>query len=1075
MALFSVRRLRVGALLGLLSGCGVGCSGTPGPKPTVQVPWNTASSGVPQGPARWVYTPPEPRGLLGRVSLEDGRELYFGRHGERWLVDREHQSIEAAGDLAEQDLVGAARSQGGWLFIGAGGALFEADSPLGSFQRALAAPEPVARVEASPQGLLAVTLRGSLLRSSDSGATFQKSVLDTPFASDVRLLEDGSGLLLAFPERLYETKDGGQQWSPVSAPTIGALRLHRFSADSVLVQGISGSLLWKKGGNPQSTREQPPESAFQLPESLGPGPDASLAHFGMSFWRGDRILQALPPEKRGLPWRLGVGRPGQRLEVTPLEDTESCHRLALHGNEQTLFAACSFSQRGASLAAVRLLKYGDSTGKPEALEGTLEGALGEVRIAVGRDGRVLLWGACRVGGTRSSCDGETPLLLAKWPQNLEAPAEGDASPWQAAVAPGQSGRPAAAMFGTNGRAYLVAQRGKNKEFGLFVSKDGGRTFEGRELGLAGALEESERRRLSGLRSAAISVADDGIVSMAFEGQIGALAAVTDEDGRVLSVSSVRGSPAVRVGLAGRRMLSVDGAAVAESLDGGVSWTNLGEIPSLRCPDRGVCERRIMCHESGCLVGNQVGRLGWGGQAENSRRSGEQTLPALGLLKAVPPPVVCKLGRDKWMPLPRGSELPSVYRADRGKVPWTSTAFTPANGQVLSVHAPAAGATKPEELTVLPPVKDTGRIAMMVSPDQIEGVAAARVELIPKTDGSSPGVQRIEVGWDNLFDGKLSRGTIPVPKESFPIALEPMFGQVSLLTLPLLSISNGGLFVRVDPAPRSDLFFLDHRGKLDRRSTPILPTSDAQGDDLRMRFEAVRVDSTSVVLGYQDALVARVQDRGNLDAIALFPPAGSNFLPESHLTFSYLNGAPFLVHIGRVPQVGASVVSYFPFRASGPLVGARTGGPSQRLLIERYRPCTSQDRSTTPRIIAPSESGTRRGVLIDGSDGSPFASMVSEGMVLYGTSESPCASVIEGIPAKEEQRVEGQERALVFLGDPEHSWFFRAGVGDAVEARMMSCKIAPGTPLPPEVQSAIDRRPASGGLTVTGSKPRRIRR
>jgi hypothetical protein len=1072
-----LRRLLVGVFAGVVAAEGLGCSTAPGAKPTVRVPWASSAAVSRLGPARWVFTPPEPRGLLGRMASPEGPELYFGRNGERWRVDPQAQRTEAAGDLAEQDLVAAARSQsGGWLFVGAGGSIFEADEPLGPFQRALAAPEPVARVEASPQGLLAITLRGTLLRSGDGGATFLRAALDVPFAADVRLLEDGSGLLLAFPERLYETRDGGLQWTPVSTPTIGAQRFHRFSEDSLLVQGISGSLLWKKDGSLRPTRAQPPTSAFQLPDALGPAPDAASFTQGMGFWRGDQAVEVRPPEKRGAPWQVGVGRPGERLQLTPLQGTEGCQRLALDGEERSLIVACSTAVRGASLAAVRLLRYGAPEEAPEVLAGTLEGSLGEARLALGRSGQILAWGVCRTGGGRASCDGETPLLLPRWQASPEAPEADAPSPWQAVAIAGQNGRPVAAAFGAGGRAYLVAQRGKTRDLGLFVSQDEGRSFEGRELGLAGALEESERKRLAGLRSASLSVADDGIVAVAFEGQLGALVAVTDEDGRVLSVSSAPGSSArTRIGLAGRRLLAVDGPLAFESLDGGVSWTHLGEVPSLRCPDRGACERRVSCYRGGCLVGSQVGRLGWGGQADSGRRSGERTTVAVGLPRIPPPPVVCRLGREKWMPLPRGSEMPSAHRADRGKSAWATSAFTPSSGQVLSVHAPAAGASKPEEIPLMPATRDVGRAAMAVSQEQIEGVAAVRLELVPKKDGAPPGIQRVEVAWENHFEGKISRGTIPAPKDAPSLALEPALGQVSLVSLPLLSISNGGVFVRLGNEGGSEVFFLDHRGKLERRQAPVIPQVDVQGDDLNLRHEAIRVDGVTTFIGYRDALVARLLDRGKFEAVSLFPPADSGFLPENSLSFTYLNGASFLVHVGRVPQAGVSQVSLLPMRGAGPLLGPRVAGPSQRLLVERYRACAAQDRSTTPRIVAPGEIGTRRGVLIEGPDGSAFASMVSETMILYGTAESPCGSVLEGVPARQEQRNEGQERALVYLGDLEHGWFFRSGVNDAVEARPMSCKLAPGTPLPPEVQTALDRRPPTPGLTITGKKPIRIRR
>lgn len=1065
---------RGGGLTLALAGLVASCTADPGvlrQKPTVQVPWRTGGEApVAQGPARWHFTPSAPRGLLGRVPLEGG-ELYFGRNGERWRVDASTQQIEAAGDLADQDLVAATRSaEGGWLFVGAQGAMYEADSPLGSFRRMFSVPEPVARVAASARGVLAVALRGTLLRSGDSGASFQRASLDAPFVADVQLLEDGSGLLLAFPERLFETRDGGLQWSPLAASPLGAQRLHRSGEGSLLVEGLSGSLLWTRDAPPRPTREAPPAAAFQLPETLGPAPDAAAFHQNMAFWRGDQLSELLPPERRGAPWRLGTGRPGQRMEVVPLPETEGCQRLVADGNARFIVAACTSAQRGASTALVHLLRYGSSMDAPESLRGSLEGALGEARLALGRDDRVLLWGVCRAGSSRNACNGESPLLLPRWPTTLEdLGGEDGGSPWQSVAVPGQSGKPLAAAFAASGRVYLIARQGKTKELGLFVSADGGRSFEGRDLGLGAALEESERRQLGNLRSASLSVADEGIVTAAFEGPTSALVAVTDEDGRALSVSPVPAPSGVHLGLAGRRMLAVSNASAFESLDGGVSWTPIGLVPALRCPEQGTCERQVTCSTGGCVVGGQVGRVGWGGQQEQRPAS----VPEAGVvLRSSPPPVVCRLGREKWIPLPRGAEMPTTFRADRGKSAWAVTVFEPTSGRVVAVHAPTSSATKLEEHVLFPATRDTGRLAMAVSADQVEGVVATRLTLQPRP-GGTPTIQQVEVAWENNFENKLSRGTLPAPKEVSLPGLEPAIGQVSMVELPLQSISNGGVFVRLDGSPRGELFFLDHRGKVERQPAPAPPLTDAQGEVLGLRVEAVRVGQSTVPIGYRDAVVARLGGRG-FEAFSLFPPAGGSFSPENQLSFSYLNGVPYLVHIGQIPSAGVSQVSLLPFQASGPLLGARVSGPSQRLFMERGRPCTAQDRSTTARVVAPAERGTRRAVLIEGPDGSPFASMISDGMVLYGTSESPCGSVLDGVPAQEEQRGQGAERALASLGS-EPGWYFRAGAGDVVETRPMNCKVAPGTTVPTEVQRALDNLQEEGLNAVRVRRPIRFRK
>ena len=118
---------------------------------------------------------------------------------------------------------------------------------------------------------------------------------------------------------------------------------------------------------------------------------------------------------------------------------------------------------------------------------------------------------------------------------------------------------------------------------------------------------------------------------------------------------------------------------------------------------------------------------------------------------------------------------------------------------------------------------------------------------------------------------------------------------------------------------------------------------------------------------------------------------------------------------------------------------------------------------------PAEPGTRRGILIEGPDGSPFAALASGGMIMYGNSTSACGAVVEGISVNED--APDRERALVYLDALDHSWFFRRGVADAVEARPMTCRPAPaGTVLPLELQSALDAVTPAGPGIVVGRRP-----
>jgi hypothetical protein len=1056
----------------------------------VSVPWGPSAEGSRKvNAAHWAYTPLRPAGLLGRIVLDQGRDLYVGQKGERWVVDKAKSEAEAAGDLAEQDLVAVGKSAtGGLVFVGQAGGMFEAASPLAPFSRVLSAPEPVAHVDASGQRLLAVTARGQLLASQDGGASFARVPLDTPFVGDVALLDDGRGLLLSYPEKLFATTDAGLHWAPVDAPSVGATRLVRLPG-LVAVGGLGGSILWRPDAPPRFSRSTPSADGFSLPVELTPGPDVNEVLGGRGVIQGDEVWVTGTPPHRGEPWRLGAAHLGQRLETQPLAETEACQRLAVARSARWLVVACSVAPRGSRTAQIRFLRYDGGKGAPELLTSSLEGPLGEARVALGRDGQLLVSGACRPGLARGACDPDVPLLLPRWESapslDMTAPAastppapsaapsaapSGSAapeisSPWIAAVSPSQTGRPLAMAFAPSGTGvYLLARRGKSSELSIFVSHDGGRRFEGRDLGLASAAGD-ERRAAQSIAMASLSVTDEGIVAAAMEGQAGALLAITDEDGRLLSLSSPPiFSPRMRLGIAGRRALAVDGTQAFESLDGGVSWQTLGDTLALRCEGGGDCLNSVACGTGGCVVGQNASRVGWGGQADGRRAldTDARTL-SFGSLLSPPPPLVCRLSKDKWIPLPRGAVLPSAQVADRGKNLWSTSIEDEVRGSVSVVHALPGG--KIEEVPLFPPIARSSKSALLVSGTQIEGTAAVRF-VVPTTNGpgGDPGVKSLEVAWENLFEGKISHATI---RDAGFVNHTFRGADRAELALPgFVSISNGGIYVRPGPRATDPVYFLDHRGKSERMSPARFPERDISGGELSLHSDMVRLGSRNVSIATQDGLAVFRGHAGSdeVDVMTLSPAPGQGFdIEHTAASFSYLGSAPMLVQFAtnRAGQVRGG---FFPFRADGPLLGPRSAVPTQAALAARYRGCSAQDRATTPRVVAPVEPGSRRGVLIEGPDGSRFAALVSNDLVLYGTADSPCGGALDAIPV-EDNRGDEIDRVIVSLSDLERAWFFRA-INERIEARSMTCRLSPGASLPAAVLRIVegDETPRRGRVS-----------
>ena len=1077
-----MRRRSLGLGLLLLAAC---ASDAPQAKRAVAVPWAAPGASSSAGSAaRWGFVPRRAAPMVGVAALYGDRRLLFGRHGERWIHDGAAATAEAAGDLASEDLVALARPPGGaWLFVGAAGTVFEAAEPLGAFVRIIAPPEPVAHVDAAGALLASVTRRGSLVLSRDGGGSFVRAPIDG-FVTDVALIDDRAALALVQPERLVATADGGATWATVDAPSIGASRLVHGENGSITAVGWFSALSWQPGRAPSPRDRLPPPRAFALDVELGLAPDAQAAREGRAFVRHGTFFVAMPPSKRGEAWSIGQAKLGERLSVSPLAGTETCSRLALDGDDRVLIGACSSVARGQSAATVRLLRWQRTGDEPETLAWPLEGPVGEARVALKGDS-IVAWGVCRPGGAHA-CEPDAPLSLARWETVAPAPAASasaapsasaagtaePSSPWVAASAPAMGGRPLALRIGEGGAVYLVARRAKPRDVALFVSHDGGRSFEPRDLGVA------DDPRLA----ASISTADAGVVTVAIEGT-NPTVILTDEDGRVVAsgrppVSSVL----THLALDGRRVLAIDGSFAHESLDGGSTWNPLGPQPALACDPKTKCEHAVVCAREGCLVGQSVARLGWGGAGALHRSDVAMVPTPVPRMGASLPPVVCRLGKEKWAPLPRGLvRVPSANDAERGKSAWAAFAEDPTRASLTMVQALTGG--KVEETVMLPPVKDGSTMALGVTDNQVEGAAAVRFALSEQ--------RRFEVVWANLFEGKVSRATVDdaTALRTGGSYEQRGVGLSATARWRLLSITAGGIFFAPVSLGEAPLYFLDHRGRSERSVYPAFPRATLDGANLLAAPDAVRVDGKSVPVANvhpdaerrEGALTAdtvglvRARPQGNgfvFDSLALAPSSTSPFGVTADTSFAYIGDAPVFVVRSFSEALGATSVDLFPFRADGLVVGGRTSAPSQTDAANRPRACTAADRTKTARVVVPWEVGTRRGIVVEAPDGTRFSALASNSMVLYGTPESPCIAAIDGVPVREDDGApagDEADRVLVYPGDMEHGWFFRAGVdGNTFETRPMRCRVDPNASLPPALERVIE----SGARVPVKPPPRR---
>ena len=1040
---WAVRAFRISLLGSLaLEACATGPEAR---SPGVTVPWARPAAATES--ARWVYAPAAADVMRGRVALPDGSQIYFGNAGQRWRVAADGSS-EAAGELADDVLVAVTRTEAGaWLFVGQQGRIFEAKEPLGPIVRTSSPPEPMRRSSASGDRVLSVTAGGSLLRSLDGGRTFARVGDPVARYADVLFVSGDEALALTLPERLERSTDGGGTFLPVDRPAVGALGL-LCTADGVAVVGYRGA----EAVIGTSTTARTEDLAVPAPE--GRMPPANGLGSLLAFDEGRIVAVSRFAGKRGT--ELARGPIGKRLSLERWESADDC-QLSIAARSGYIYAVCEHHEKPGRATAFELRRWRQPSEEPEIVTGLI-GNPAEARLVAGPHDTILIGGLCRRG---AACT-DAPLVLSGFrdvvPDLLpETTSSGGGSgraippsAFVAAAAPQMQGKPLAMAFAASGAAFMVGLRAKMPNtLALFVSHDDGRTFAPRALPpeLAGAAKKG----VSGRLRAQISTDEAGIVSLALESPEGVAAATTDEDGRVLAWGAPEGSSAwTTLGISGRRMLAVDRTAAHESLDGGATWRLLDPVGTLTC-GTGRCERPVACASEGCLVGQDIARLGWGGRSTRTRPPPAPRDDALAALGPPPSPIVCRLGKDKWLPFPPGeAALPTALQADRGKTAW-AVLHTGPGGTASMVHG-VPGAVPRLDVRPLLRALPRGAQAALAASSQLEGGVALRYRVTSDVEGmlnvGKPG-RDIEVAWENLFEGKITHANLPGQLQLAADDAAPWTTDVLRAQPGLLTVSQGGMLVRVQSG-RGAIQTIDLRGVIDTLEAKEAPPIEVDGEAVPFRIDGVRVGGKSLQVGLSPYGVLRLDPRPGGFSLGI-PGDGPR---ADAVDLAYRGTEPFLLHVFRPPGNGSDAGTVHAFRHDGPALGPGIPIPTQRDLLTTFRPCTDADRSATHRIVARRGRPTVRGLVLEAPDGGFFAGAVSEEMVLYGTPAAPCASVLDARTVTDEDTGVPSDRALVMLSDLEHSWFFRRTERAPVEARTMRCRLAPKERLPKVVEDAL---------------------
>ena len=665
------------------------------------------------------------------------------------------------------------------MFVGASGTAYEARDPLGPFLRSAAPLEPLVRVSAAGSTLLGLRADGTLVRSGDAGISFSTAGPADDRVADVALLADGSGLAFSVPERWWTTRDYGASWQPAQYAPLGALGLYQDQEPSIVVEGVLGYARLNRGANGGlvALRAAPARQTYQVGVRLGRGPDAGALSEGRAIITGGRYVEVARERDPGSSWQLWQGPVEGFVRPAPLPAVTGCQALRLGGFQRWLTLVCWRQAPTDSTEAVDLFAS-DDTGKSwRPIAAKMWARYSEFELGVGANGSLLVTGVCANAEAQRGCRPRGVHYLGPVTSGRGQPtARRELLP---AVTPAASGTATALGFSADGSiAYAAAPRQKGRAYALYVSKDRGKSFVARELGVLGpgspGSDDEESPSYARRRAApalSLAAADDGSVAVLVRSGDALQLWVTDDEGRVISTSTAPpGSNGL--GAVGARALafSTGSGEAWESLDGGASWDDIGRLPLTLCRGDAGCRLPVVCHSAGCVIGDELSRIGWHGQAETAQRvlpPPEKPPRELGDRK-LGVPFACTLAPEAWKHVDGAELMPRAEQAALGKFVWFAATTHDTDGSFGVVHGIGGPRARPERVTLLPAV--AGNRARYLSL-QVEGVAALRYRVATPKDpaldrrrgglGESGGRPReicSAARWRTLSSGRLRIGS-----------------------------------------------------------------------------------------------------------------------------------------------------------------------------------------------------------------------------------------------------------------------------------------------------------------------------
>lgn len=998
-----------------------------------------AASRRPADGARWVFQPLEKEATADKVNFEGGTVEVDGAGSRWWKLPESPPEVSVFG--APEPLSAVLTSGKRLAVVGKSGAVYFSEHALSPFVEVRTPPERFSMTRRSGSILVAIAEDGSLRRSENLGRSWTKVRLDRHFA-DLATAGDGTILALAVPEQWYQSADGARTFSLLQTESQAPRSITGLLTGEVLVSGLYQASVFREGRFEPASAEFLRSAAQKSREkySLPPFALASAVRAGRADLH-DGLYQALRPGTAGKQWQLARGGLSGPLKKVPVEGLDECgaFRFAAAGGSAAVI--CQSDSREVS-PRLKLFRSLDSSSEFSPVEKAFRGQLDRLKLAVSSSGKVAATDLCP--RSEKGCDPLGVTVIS---------GKGEVS---ASFLPGVP-RPGAIAFDSEGRLWQSGHRGKDGHFIAYL--EGAQAGSGtlidlsRDAGFPTILGEDSQIPLQILPGEAGDVSVTALVSSrAYVAHLNREAAVNAFGATPPFASAIHG--------AGRRLAALEaaGGVLWESLTGGLSWTK-SSLPRDLCNGLpNSCEPALVCSKEGCLVGDELARVGWG-QADDGRLP---TLPAeIGSDTSSKElsGFECQVDDVQWRELDGLLEVPGASHAALGDAAWVAALKFPETAALTALSV-AFDRTEIEREVLLAPVSGAQHYAFYVSP-QVEGVAAVRYR-VPQVPlgGQVPSVGTIqaEVVWDSRVANVYGSGVVEIPEPTSG-GLFAGFGMFRLGEPDLLSIAGRGIYFRMGrEGGRSPTYFLRGRGKLGQIETVeeiSYPNADPTLGGWGSEPEIQMSQGTEFVQVHdQHAGLLSLANRRVMTLALGFDGSGwaSSYRP-------YLLGSPRGDATGLAQSVHYAYLGEdlgfvsLQVNLSGPGHRASFVGldekagfvapipvPLQQDLKSTIVPCGAGQRGATPRVLAPAALGSFRRVEVHGAATQPVR-LRSMNAVLHGTPSEPCVAAFDSREERGADLRGDRYAALVFPG--AKSWIFRtemrAGGFSTTSARPMTCR------------------------------------